>query len=182
MSRAAVFAGAALASACHAAPRDVSPETPGSTGLPPPRPPADAAMVAVIEPPVDARVDAPADAAVDAPPRPTTGIIRGQIVDYYGNVHPAMTVSLRRGKAKPVSQRSDKNGYFTFEGLEPGDYELSFHEAAKGHQHRPALPVKVTLKAGDELPVNVALEPIKMPKANTCCMPYGAPPARRRVV
>jgi hypothetical protein len=181
LTRATIFAGATLATGCHP-----TPSTPPQTAAAPPAPadaprdtPPDSPFDAL--PPVDAAIDAPIDAAVPTKPAATTGTIRGQVTDYDGRALAKMKVTVQLEKAeKPhASTRSDRNGYYRFDGLAPGMYRLTYRGGPKGQFTTPRTVVVI---AGDEQVVDVSLEPVKPPKPNTCCMPYGAPPSRRRVV
>jgi hypothetical protein len=154
-SRAAVFAGVAgFAGATLAG---------CSSKSSPPEPAAQPApTVARV---IDALVP---DAAIDAS---TRARLVGRSLSFEGSVVKGeVTIANDAGSAgdRHVA-KTDDQGYFTFEDLEPGDYTLSGH----GAQH------SIHLDPGTNHQDFVLPKP---PPHRLPNMPYGAPPARYRIV
>ena len=189
LTRASIFAGAALASGCH----PTSPPPTQTAALPAPPGPQDAAPVSYdasvpLDAPVPIDAPMPVDAAVAAvvdagptTPVATTGSIRGQILDMNSRAlrNVKITVQLESGEKPLGSTRSDRNGYYRFEKLAAGIYVLTYTGLPR---KQFTAPRTLHVIPGREVVENVLLEPVVPQKPNTCCMPYGAPPSRRRVV
>lgn len=168
LSRAAVFAGATLAGACYTNP-------PAQQSPPPPPPPDDTRQVQQQDAPP------PPDGTFAKPPAGTSSI-RGVVVDASGA--PQMNVVVRLvGKVPEQTARTDANGNYAFANVEPGTYQLAVPDPANGGQQVRT----VTVQAGAVVTTNVQLSPPDWRQNRgrdngPCCKPYGAPPARRRVV
>lgn len=159
LSRAALFAGALTASACssNGAPR----QDPAPPPLPPPADPAVARDAAV--------------AATDAPAAAGSGSIRGRVlVD--GQPRPYIAVSVVHATTgQAASAQSDMQGAYVIDGLDPGEYRLT---ARLTNERRPPIEQRVTVRAGEATTVDLAA----VHAHRSIKQPYGAPPARRRVV
>jgi hypothetical protein len=74
------------------------------------------------------------------------------------------------GATQPT--QTDASGHYHFANVAAGTYTLAFDAVGGGHLNQP-----ISVKAGEVRRADIALEtPSNIP------MPYGAPPARRRVV
>ena len=168
VTRATIFS-ASLAG-CYVAP---DPQRP-----PPPPPPPDETTHHHQPPPP------PPDEVTYAKPPAGTGGVRGRILD--ANGQPArVSVTLTQNGRHVKSVRTDPNGDYALDDVADGTYEL---EVPRNEAHlRP--PIRqgphrraVTI-AGQVVTVDLRLDPMVAPERdNHCCKPYGAPPARRRVV
>jgi hypothetical protein len=87
-----------------------------------------------------------------------------------------------------AEMRTNERGEFQFLDLAPGSYTLI---ADPGYENaRPQdgpvmqMPVVVQLEpnANERRDLSVVKPPPYVPDTGPCCKPYGAPPARRRVV
>lgn len=114
---------------------------------------------------------------VEAPA--TAGIISGRVVDASTKQAMAGVVvevyPVKGGDARTVT--TDANGRYQLT-LEPGDYQVIF----RGPQQNPRMapyPNNVKIEAGQTLTLDNSYEPFD---PSNIPMPYGAPPARRRVV
>lgn len=169
LSRAAVFAGAA---ACYTnAPPAQQINTP-----PPPPPPDNTQTVETQQ--QDQHFAQPPDGTA---PSTDTGSIDGAVVDAYSNQPIAnAAVWLQNVDGKQEQARTDANGHFKFDNLAPGNYVVSTPNA--GGNPRQAPPRRaVTVTAHQSTQVTLNVTPY-VPDRGPCCKPYGAPPARRRVV
>jgi hypothetical protein len=188
LSRAAIFAGATFAG-CH--PK----EPPAPTIVSAPAP-ADAGVVTSIDArPIDAR---PADAPVDAAPPPIadaavahTGrikVIVFDVVDRKRRRRASIQLHLLRDDGRPigVGGHTALDGTFVFEQLEAGSYSvLAVDEIDEGrHKWERTAQRPATVRDNEQAVLELTLgprEPRPLPPP-PCCMPYGAPPSRRRVV
>jgi hypothetical protein len=120
----------------------------------------------------------------DYAPRPlsnrTSLLIR--IVDASSQVFPGADIDIIGPETRRV--RSGKGGIVLVENLVPGSYRVVIARPAK-----PGEQIETTLEltAGVVHPMAMLGEPSKATAVpvqmdNSCCKPYGAPPARRRVV
>jgi len=158
-SRAAVFAGLA---SCYTTP------PPQQIQQPPPPPPDERRGE---EPPPDQRYA--------KPPAKDTGAIGGTVRNYNGQPMAHFPLSLA-GSSGSQAARADANGVFRFDDLPPGRYQVAYNVSYHPRQG-PGL-VDVVVKAGEVSRVDIELPPPPPPDRGPCCKPYGAPPARRRVV
>lgn len=107
------------------------------------------------------------------------GTIHGVIRDARtGQPLPGFPVMLRSGGAVTQSTTSNQYGEFVFTGLTPGDYVLE-HQPNNPHQGPSQIDVSLSVDAGQQVDLPV-YQP--EPDRGACCKPYGAPPARRRLV
>lgn len=163
LSRAAAFAGAALAG-CWTS-----------------NPPPPSAPQSVTQTTQTAETQTQQQTFADPPPRVANSRIEGVVTDdATGIPRVNVIVSLARrqqqGAQGPATVRTDVNGRYVFEKLEAGDYVVTFRQP-----HPRAVPTQVTVKLGtdDTQTANATVAgfiPSNIPT------PYGAPPARTRVV
>jgi hypothetical protein len=153
LSRAAVFAG--LTASCWSGNEATQRHTP-----PPPPPPDDAAQV------------------VDQAPPPGTAAALGGVVREAGTNVPLanVTVELRDATGRIAATTTDERGNYAFWTVAPGDYQLVVKYSSYDAVGSTQRPVMVRDEAAQ---VDVAL-----PLAHRApiAKPYGAPPARRRIV
>lgn len=111
----------------------------------------------------------------------TTGQVKGRVVKHDGTAAAMYWVSLHgealralTNGADSMSVQADANGSFMFADVPPGEY----HVTTNGTGQRP----RIEVRAGEAAIVTLELD--KPPKVDPRQMakPYGAPPARRRVV
>jgi hypothetical protein len=178
MSRAAVFASATLAS-CYVAPE------PQRVAPPPPPPPNEGYLREEQPPPP------PPDDVNYAKPPAASGVIRGVITDDRGAPVAGISVYLQRTGAPAVATMTNRTGEYTFGNLVDGTYVVMVprDDATTHPRHAPAPDRRpVTIANGGTMQIDIALRPIAIQPdvkdfdRNHCCKPYGAPPARRRVV
>jgi hypothetical protein len=109
---------------------------------------------------------------------PPPGTIRGVIRNGdNGAPLPGVSVMLRIGGTDYFAT-SNQQGVYEFTNLPPGTYDV---EWASGDPRERPQAVRVTLggDAGALADLKVFFPP---PDTGPCCKPYGAPPARRRIV
>ena len=106
------------------------------------------------------------------------GTIRGVVRDGNGASIPNYEVALQAESGAIVQGTTDANGEFEFRGLEPGNYTVM---GQKNHprQGAPMAPVTLHPEQGERVDLVAYPEPVDQ---GPCCKPYGAPPARRRIV
>lgn len=166
LSRAAVFAGAA---ACYTSP-------PPPQGPPPPPPdntvPTDTTGTGTFaQPPPDGGSSTTAQAL---------GVIDGVARD--GGMQapiPHAMITLV-GTGLQLHTTADDRGRFAFHDLPAGQYQIVLQDPG-GNPRQPPPARIVQLAAGGTEHV-ILNKPPYVPDRGPCCKPYGAPPARRRVV
>ncbi len=168
LSRAAVFAGATLAGCAKTAP------------APQPPPPLDEQQVQLQR---DPDPSPPPDAAIaDAPSG--TAMIKGIVLRPDGSPMNHVSVALW-GAGTATETQTDLAGKFEFRGLPAGKYKVAVELESNHPRHSPPPgPIKdVTLADGAIEQLQMKIAPYVAPRdTGPCCKPYGAPPARRRVV
>ncbi len=182
LGRAAVFAGATLAG-CY---------TSASSSQPPP-PDDHHAHDVVVQPPPPAPIDAgsfaqpPPDASSATQQQVATGKVRGRItIAPGGHAFPGGAVKLFAQGQPTRRTRTDDYGEYVFEGLPAGTYTVVVEPPPPNHprQNRGApttRQVHVVDGASARADVTVHMPPPVIDRG-PCCKPYGAPPARRRIV
>lgn len=155
-SRAAIFASATTLGACH----------------------TNSSSTATMQ---QIRNDTKTEPTKVAPPAPGTGTIHGVIVDQNGALIPNHSVGLARSGSYDAqrSVTTDARGEFVFADLPPGSYQV-FYEIPDNPRQSPNLSF-VEVKEGEIAETKGAIYPEPV-DTGPCCKPYGAPPARRRVV
>lgn len=81
--------------------------------------------------------------------------------------------------------KTDTSGNFEIHDLQAGTYTLVLQPPSDNPRNSgpPPTQAQVTVRDGATEHVNVLLDPYTRPvDRGPCCKPYGAPPARRRVV
>lgn len=107
------------------------------------------------------------------------GTIRGFVRDgRTGALMPNFRVMLQHPDGTITNTTSDQRGEYVFKNLAPGNYVVH-HPPTHPRQGPVGMTVLLGADKGQEADVTVYFpEPDRGP----CCKPYGAPPARRRVV
>jgi hypothetical protein len=179
LSRAAVFAGAA---ACYTS-APIEQTTP-----PPPPPPPPHETVEQVQgdpPPDDVAVDDPhqhQQQQFSQPPPPppppavTPGHIAGKVV--MGKHAQAYRHVEVRGNGVHLTATTEPDGTFAIRDLPPGSYQVV---VPPNHPRHSPITQVVTITSGATSKITIAM-PTPVPDRGPCCKPYGAPPARRRVV
>jgi hypothetical protein len=168
LSRAAIFAGAA---ACGSAPAHHAPP-------PPPPPPPDPVLVQQF--------------ATAPPPAEGMASLRG-FVTRDGQPLAGVRVHATRDDGTTADALTGPHGEYAFVDVAPGRMSLKLddyvYDPYRGSRRPtdgpPVMPEEVvTLDPGENERHDVAFSPPPLPPPDTgpCCKPYGAPPARRRVV
>jgi hypothetical protein len=112
-----------------------------------------------------------------AKPAAGMGTLRGSVRDHRGTFIPNFTVTL--GNDPPRTAITDAQGFFTFEDLPAGSYELSW-PISGSRQGSDSRVVEVKVDA--VIRADIQFWPPPSYDPNSPAMPYGAPPARRRIV
>jgi hypothetical protein len=112
------------------------------------------------------------------PATPPPGTIRGVIrSSETGEPLPGLSLTIRINDSEPIYATSNQAGEYEFTKLPPGEYTIEYE---RGDRQPPqGIKVKLGADAGTLADVRVLLP---QPDRGPCCKPYGAPPARRRVV
>jgi hypothetical protein len=161
LSRAAVFAGAA---ACYTNP------APAQRITTPPQPPPDNTTTQ------QQQFAQPPD---DAAPATGTGSIEGTL--YAPNSLPmnGSWITLRGPSGGEQRAQTDADGHYRFADLPPGNYYVEMPWNGNPHAAPPSRMVQVAAGQTAKIDLKIYVPP---PDRGPCCKPYGAPPARRRVV
>jgi hypothetical protein len=168
VSRAAVFASAA---ACGSS-------TPHAGPPPPPPPPPDPVVVhkfATAPPPAEGKASVRGFVTLDG--RPLTGL----------------TVTARAQDGTTVQATTGSNGEYELVDLAPGSWTLSLPDDVydpyrysrrpqEGPLMVPADVVQLDVGENERHDIGLSTPLPPEPDRGPCCKPYGAPPARRRVV
>jgi hypothetical protein len=168
VSRAAVFAGAAACSS----------STPHATPPPPPPPPPDPVLVQQF--------------ATAPPPAEGKASIRG-FVTRDGHPLTGIRVTAESEAGERAEALTGSKGEYELLDLAPGRWHLSLPvEAYDVHRYsrrpqdgpmmRPDDIVQLDVGENERYDIGFSSPPPPQPDRGPCCKPYGAPPARRRVV
>lgn len=114
------------------------------------------------------------------PPAPSTGTIVVKVIDSgTGNAVAHRWVRLIGG-ASPANQQAmtDANGVAVFSNVPPGKYQIEWHD---GHPRHSPRVISVLVRPGETTHSSMSVY-IAPYNPHQTPMPYGAPPARRRVV
>jgi hypothetical protein len=108
------------------------------------------------------------------------GTIRGTLRNgASGQPLPGYPVTVRSRDGQTVQDAvTDQYGAFVFTGLMPGEYTV-MHQPNNPHHSVSQIQVTLSVDAGQRVDLPVYVPP---PDRGPCCKPYGAPPARRRIV
>lgn len=176
LGRAAIFAGATLTGCVVAPPPQQPPPPPPDDHQqhrdhayeppPPPPPPPDGTFA---KPPISAGT--------------ITGVVTG---DANGLPISGTTVYARRGGERPLTTQTDANGRYTFHAVPAGTYEITVMSSRPSNPRiGPPPPARGQVVVADgasaqlDLAIVIYVQPVDH---GPCCKPYGAPPARRRLV
>jgi hypothetical protein len=109
------------------------------------------------------------------PPGTIRGVIRNQDT---GAPLPGLSLTIYVTDATPIYATSNAAGEYEFKNLPPGVYTIEYH-GDNDRSPPQGIRVKLGADAGALADVHVLLP---APDRGPCCKPYGAPPARRRIV
>ncbi len=157
LTRAAVFAGAA---ACGGAANQTTPPRPAPVEYPFTLPPAPAQGRASL-----------------------SGVVRED-----GHRRASVDVVLHADTGEEKRVRTNDRGEFQFLDLPPGNYSLvsdpgyTYSGRQGGPVMQPQEGVQLLPDANERRDLSIVAPPPYVPDTGPCCKPYGAPPARRRVV
>ena len=181
LSRAAVFAGATLAG-CYT-----------SASTPQPPPPDDHHEHEVVVQPPPPPVDAgpfsqpPPDASTTVQQPVASNELRGRVT-VAPDGHPLVRHEVRlfaQGQQARTTH-TDRSGEYVFQGLPAGTYNLVVDQLPPNNPRqspRPPIRRQVHVADGASARADVTVHaPPPVIDRGPCCKPYGAPPARRRVV
>lgn len=114
-----------------------------------------------------------------APPATGTGSIEGIL--YAPNKQPIVGswIVLHTPDGGVTRMQTDAQGHYRFADLPVGNYSVEMPWNGNPHAAPPRNFVQVT--AGQTATVDLTVY-VPPPDRGPCCKPYGAPPARRRVV
>lgn len=168
-SRAAIFASATTLMGCHPASVTNAKKDSNDPKLAAAPPPSDA-------PSPDASPDGPSPDA--APPEVRTGTIRGILRDRNGTVLGHKTIALSSPSVNRTTL-TNARGEYEFADLAPGTYVVTFEMPSNPRQGPNRQRAEVVANAVVQLDGVMFSLPFDR---SSCCKPYGAPPARRRVV
>lgn len=117
---------------------------------------------------------------VVGPPQAGKATLHGVVTDgASGQPMASWSVELVTPNGESRRAVADANGHYVFADLDPGEYRIVFGESS---HPRMAPPMQgASLQEGQIVQVDHAIQPTPVDNG-PCCKPYGAPPARRRVV
>jgi protocatechuate 3,4-dioxygenase beta subunit len=116
--------------------------------------------------------------AVHAEPRLPAGTIRGLVHDGSGTPLSGYNVYLKWPSGETRATTSNANGEYVFGGLPPGAYTVEYRT---GDPRQPPASISIELSADTGVRHDLEINFVPYPDT-ACCKPYGAPPARRRIV
>lgn len=167
LSRAAVFAGAA---ACY-----TNPPPAQQINTPPPPPPPDNTVQQqgqhFAQPPDGTTTNADQGGSID-----------GVVIEAATNrPMSSTTVTLQDQDGNRQQAQTDANGHFVFNALAAGNYVV-WTDAPGGNPRMAPARQAVMIAGPGAIQVTLHVQPAPPIDRGPCCKPYGAPPARRRVV
>ncbi|HEX5061199.1 MAG TPA: carboxypeptidase-like regulatory domain-containing protein [Kofleriaceae bacterium] len=113
------------------------------------------------------------------PSVPPPGTIRGVVHNADGGAPlPGVTVTVQKPDGSPVYATTNAKGEYEFKNLPPGQYAVMFQS---GNPNETPQGTPVTLESDAGATADVFID-LTIPDRAPCCKPYGAPPARRRIV
>jgi hypothetical protein len=115
-------------------------------------------------------------------PATTAGTIEGTVTDSNGGGAPIAYAQVTLVEANRVAQ-TDAQGHYKFDGVAPGKYTVRV-QAASGNPRMGGGYAQASVALGDtgaRADIEVAM-PVYHYNPNQTPMPYGAPPARKRIV
>jgi hypothetical protein len=183
LNRAAVFAGAALAGpACWSTTKKPEPDRVVETTPAPDAPTAEPAVDAGAAPvtaqtqTTQAQTTQTQTTQTQTPAPMATATLHGRVsIARTGEALASWTVIITGPGRQPVTvQTNDRGRYRVI--LPPGDYSV---QLATNHPRRSGPIRAVTLKDRSNVRLDLALD---LPEPSAVPMPYGAPPARGRIV
>jgi uncharacterized protein YfaS (alpha-2-macroglobulin family) len=90
-----------------------------------------------------------------------------------------MQIQLVRNDGKQLSTTTDQTGHYVFDDVEPGDYRIEW-DINNNPRHSPRV-LRTTIAAGAQVTLDLTVS-YPTYQQHTVPMPYGAPPARNRIV
>lgn len=117
---------------------------------------------------------------VEVKPGPVPpGTIRG-VLKNGANGQPlaGYQVTLQAENGASQEGTTDQRGEYEFTGLEPGNYMIRY-PATQPRQRPSEVAVTLHPEQGERADLSIYFP---APDRGPCCKPYGAPPARRRIV
>ena len=107
------------------------------------------------------------------------GRLEGTLTDTgSGNPVPYIQIQLVPvAGGKPLTVSTDQNGHYQFDDVTPGDYKLLWDITGNPRRSPRVMMTKIAEGAQIKLDLTVSYPPAHMQP-----MPYGAPPARKRIV
>lgn len=115
---------------------------------------------------------------VHVKPALPAGTIRGLVHDGSGTALSGYTVYLQWPTGETRATTSDERGEYVFGGLPAGAYVVEYR-TGDPRQPPATIPIDLSADRGERRDLEIYFVPVP---DTACCKPYGAPPARRRIV
>jgi hypothetical protein len=113
------------------------------------------------------------------PSTPGPGTIRGVLRSAdNGQPLPGLSVTITLADGNTIYATSNDKGEYEFTKLPPGEYVVEYPSE---NPRQPPQGIRVTLPEGAGVYADIKVL-LPQPDRGPCCKPYGAPPARRRIV